>query len=283
MTEIYPKIGAHISASGDIAQAPLRANVASLECFQFFSRSPQGGPAKPITEKLIKDFKANYDKYKVESYIHAPYYINLASAKNNIYYGSISVIREELERGSKLGVKYLMAHLGSAKELGEKDGIKKTIEGLAKILDKYKGKTEFLIEMSAGAGAIIGDTFEEIAKIVNSSKLKKYNISICFDTCHGFASGYDLRDAKTVKNTFNKLDKILGLKKLKLIHANDCQSELGSHKDRHAHIGQGNIGLTGFKAIVAFAKKQKINLVLETPHDELLEQDIKILKDMRGK
>lgn len=283
MRNVYPKIGAHISAAGDIAQAPLRAIEAGLECFQFFSRSPQGGPTKPMTEKLIKDFKVNCAKYKLESYVHAPYYINLASAKNNIYYGSISIIREELERGSKLGVKYLMAHLGSAKELGEREGIKKTIDGLNKILNGYKGETKFLIEMSAGAGAIIGDSFEEIAKIINSAKLKKFNIGICFDTCHGFASGYDLRDAKTVKNTFKKFDKILGLKKLKLIHANDCASQFGSHKDRHAHIGRGNIGLAGFKAIVTLAKKQKINLVLETPHDELLKQDIRILKEMRNK
>lgn len=282
MANNYPKIGAHISAASDMALAPLRAHDAGLECFQFFSRPPQGGPAKPITEKLIKEFKANSKKYKLESYIHAPYYINLASAKNNIYYGSIKVIREELERGSLLGARYIMAHLGSAKELGEKAGIKKAIDGIAEILKDYKGETEFLIEMSAGAGAIIGDTFEEIAKIVLSPKLKKYDIGICFDTCHGFASGYDLRTAKAVTATFEKFDKILGAKRLKLIHANDCQSEFNSRKDRHAHIGEGNIGLDGFKAIIAMAKKRKINLVLETPHDEKLKKDIKILKKLRN-
>jgi len=276
----YPKIGAHISAAGDIALAPVRANEAGLECFQFFSRPPQGGPAKPITGKLIKEFRANSEKFDLESYIHTPYYINLASAKNNIYFGSIKVIREELERGSLLGVKYIMAHLGSAKELGEKEGIKKVIDGIYQILKDYKGQTEFLIEMSAGAGAIIGDSFEEIANIVLSPKLKKYNIGICFDTCHGFASGYDLRSAETVAATFKKFDKTLGIKRLKLIHANDCESEFGSHKDRHAHIGEGNIGLDGFKAIVAIAKKRKINLVLETPHDLKLQQDIKILKNI---
>ncbi|MFA6526055.1 MAG: deoxyribonuclease IV [Candidatus Buchananbacteria bacterium] len=281
--DTYPKIGAHISAAGDIALAPVRAHEAGLECFQFFSRPPQGGPAKPITSKLIKEFRANSDKYDLESYIHTPYYINLASAKNNIYFGSIKVIREELERGSMLGVKYIMAHLGSAKELGEKEGVKKVIDGIVQILKDYKGQTEFLIEMSAGAGAIIGDSFEEIAKIVLAPKLKKYNIGICFDTCHGFASGYDLRTAKAVAATFKKFDKILGVKRLKLIHTNDCESDFGSHKDRHAHIGEGNIGLDGFKAIVAIAKKRKINLILETPHDLKLQQDIKILKKIRDR
>ncbi len=282
---IYPHIGAHISAAGDISLAPLRAAEAGLECFQFFSRPPQGGPAKPITAGLAKKFQANCRKHRLEAYIHSPYYINLASANNRIYYGSIKVIREELERGSQLGVKYLMTHLGSAKDLGEKEGLKKAIEGVSKILDGYKGSTKFLIEMSAGSGAIIGDTFEEIAKIIFSAKLKKYSVGICYDTAHGFASGYDLRTKKAVKQTFKRFNEILDLKNLYLIHTNDSLADFGSHKDRHGHIGKGKIGLAGFKSLVAFAKKQKLNLVLETPHEgnmdkELLE-DIKLLKKLR--
>jgi deoxyribonuclease-4 len=281
MSSIYPKIGMHRSAAGDITQAPWRAHSIGCECFQFFSRPPQGGPAKKITAKIADDFKTNCKKYKVESYIHSPYYINLASVKNNIYFGSIKVLRDELERGSQLGVRYMMAHLGSAKDLGEKEGLKKCIDGLAQILDGYQGSTEFLIEMSAGAGAVIGATFEMVAKIVESPKLKKYNIGICYDTCHGFASGYDMRDKKSTAATFKKFNNLLSLKRLKLIHANDSATELGSHKDRHAHIGAGYIGLEGFKKIIALAKKQKINLILETPKDGRELEDIKILKKIR--
>ncbi|MFA5047964.1 MAG: deoxyribonuclease IV [Patescibacteria group bacterium] len=283
MATKFPLIGAHISAAGDLSLAPLRAQEAGAECFQFFSRPPQGGPAKPLSAQLIKSFKDNCQKYHLESHIHTPYYINLASAKNNIYYGSISVIRDELECGDKLGVKYIMTHLGSAKDLGEKEGLKKVVSGITQILSGYKGQTEFLIEMSAGSGAIIGDTFEEIAKIIDSAPLKKYDIGICYDTCHGFASGYDIRNARSTKKTFADFDRILGLKKLKLIHTNDSLGGLGSHLDRHAHIGEGLIGLEGFKAIVALAKKQKINLILETPHDEKLKNDFKILKKLRNK
>jgi len=281
MSEKYPKIGAHISAAGDLSQAPLRAMEADCECFQFFSRPPQGGPAKPITKQIAEAFKASCQKHKLDSYIHTPYYINLASAEDRIYYGSIKVIREELERGSALDVKYVMTHLGSAKDLGEAEGIKKTAAGLAEILKGYTGSCKLLIEISAGAGAIIGDAFEELAKIIDSPSLKKYGIGICFDTAHAFASGYDLRDEKTVKATFKTFDKILGLKKLKLIHANDSLAEFNSKKDRHAHIGEGKIGLAGFKTIVALAKKLKINLVLETPHDEIFPQDIRLLKKIR--
>lgn len=281
----YPRIGAHISAAGDISQAPLRAASAGCECFQFFSRPPQGGPAKKITDKLASEFKTISKKHDLESYIHTPYYINLASAKNNIYYGSIKVIREELERGSLLGVKYIMTHIGSSKELGKKEGLKKVIDGLEKIMKSYKGSTKLLLENSAGAGAIIGDTLEELATIIYFHKLKKYSIGVCFDTAHAFASGYDLRDSKKVTATFKQFDKIIGKEKLKLIHANDSSAEFNSHKDRHAHIGEGKIGLKGFKAITAYAKKLKINLILETPHqgfdDPTLIKDINILKNLR--
>lgn len=278
------KIGAHVSAAGDMTLAPQRAKEIGCECFQFFSRSPQGGKAKEITPELASEFKANMKKYgQSNCYIHSPYYINFASPNNKIYYGSINVIRQELERASMLGVKYLMFHAGSYRELGEKKGMALAKEGISKVLKEYKGSTELLIEMSAGAGSIIGDTYEEIAYLVNSSKLKKYNIGICFDTAHGFASGYDLRSEKTVKKTFSEFNKILGIKRLKLIHANDSKAEFNSKKDRHEHIGKGEIGKKGFQAIVDFAKKKKIDLILETPFGDGRTEDIKILKKMRNK
>ncbi len=282
MKKYYPKIGAHVSAAGDISLAPERALEEGCECFQFFSRPPQGGPAKAISSAQAEKFKATCKKHDLDSYIHTPYYINLASDKNNIYYGSITAIRDELERGSQLGVKYVMAHMGSAKDLGEKAGVKKVIEGLLAILKDYQGSTELILENSAGAGMIIGDSFEELAAIVNSAKLKKYDLGICFDTCHAFASGYDLRDAKAVAATFKKFDAAIGKDKLRLIHANDSLAELDSKKDRHAHIGEGKIGLEGFEAIVALAKKRRANMILETPHDEELDSDIKLLKNMRS-
>lgn len=285
MSSLYPKIGAHLSTAGDLTQTPLRAHDAGCECFQFFSRSPQGGPAKPLTTEIINEFKNNCQKFNLESYVHAPYYINLASSDNRIYYNSIKVIREELDRVSPLGVKSLMAHLGSAKDLKPQSALKKIIDGLVLILKDYQGKTEFLIEISAGAGAVVGDSFEEIASIINSTKLKKYPIGICFDTAHAFASGYDLRDQKTVKETFADFDRQIGLKKLKLIHANDSLAPFNSHKDRHAHIGAGEIGLAGFSALVKIAQQLKINMILETPHhdhqDPALLKDIETLKKLR--
>ena len=275
------KIGLHISAAGDVSLAPLRAVDFSCECFQFFSRPPQGGPAKSIAPEQAGKFQADCRTNNLDSYIHTPYYINLASATDRIYYGSIRVIREELERGSQLGVKALMTHIGSAKDLGEKEAIKKVVVGLTEVLKDYAGLTQFLIENSAGAGAIIGDSFEEIAEIINSSELKKYPIGICFDTCHAFASGYDLRDEETVEETFKKFDKVIGLDKLILIHANDSKTGLNTKKDRHEHIGEGEIGNAGFEAIVKFADKNNINIILETPKDGKEQVDLELLKKMR--
>ena len=263
--------------------APQRAAELGCEVFQMFTRSPQGGKAPEITTEISKQFKEEMKKWGQDNcYIHAPYYINLASAKNNIYYGSISVLREELERGSVLGAKYLMTHLGSAKELGRKDALKKVVQGIEKILTGYNGKTKFLIEMSAGAGEIIGDTFEEIYSIIHNTKpIIQKNIGVCFDTAHVFESGYDLTSVAAVKNTFDQFDKIIGLKYLKLIHVNDSKTALGARVDRHEHLGLGKIGLDGFQALVNEPRLKNIDFILETPTDKGVRKDIKLLKQLR--
>jgi len=281
-------IGAHVSIFNGVFNAPANAAKIGCDAFQMFTRSPQGGPAPELTESVVKKFKAELKKHKIhEFYIHTPYYINLASSRNRIRYGSINVIRDDMERGSKLGAKYLMTHLGSATDLGPKKALEKVKEGVKKILDGYKGTTQFLIEMSAGAGNIIGDTFEEIAAIIEAinngqrATSDKPTIGVCFDTCHAFVSGYDLRDAESVNKTLNQFDKIIGLEKLKLIHANDAKSDLGSHIDRHEHIGYGKIGREGFYALIRHPKLHAVNLIIETPKDSKNIDDIKILKRLR--
>lgn len=280
--------GTHASAAGGIDLAPERAHEVGAEVFQFFSRSPQGGPAKPITPELAKSFKNNCLKFgQHESYIHTPYYINFASSKNSVRFGSADIIRQELERGSKLGVKYVMTHLGSSRDVGEKQGLEYVVQGLIKALAGYRGSTEFLIEISAGAGMVIGDTFEEIAAIIKKiqkNKQVKTNVGVCFDTCHAFASGYDLRTKSAVKKTFDLFDNTIGLDKLKLSHCNDSMGDLGSHKDRHEHLGKGKIGLIGFESIVKDKRLKHINLVLETPKDKTQDdvRNLGILRKFRG-
>jgi len=229
------RIGTHVSIAQGVWNAPGNAAQVGAECFQFFSRSPHG--------------------------------INLASVKNNIYYGSISIIKDELERGNLLGCRAVMTHLGSFGELSEKEGLAKVAKAIVKILETYEGSTQLLLEISAGAGRVVGDTFEEIAAILESKELKKYDIGVCFDTCHAFTSGYDLRDKKSVDETLKQFDKVIGFEKLVMVHANDSKGDLGQHLDRHEHLGDGKIGLDGFKFLAKHKVLSKLDWVLETPKD----------------
>lgn len=280
------KIGAHISAAGGAANAPVNARALGCETFQFFSRPPQGGPAPKLTPQGIADFKRVCAKYDfTETFIHTPYFINFASKTPAIRYGSIGVVREELTRGTLLGVTAVVSHMGSAKEVGETMGVHKTWRAIQRILDGYRGTTSLLIEMSAGSGQIIGDTFEEIAAIikgVESDKRLRGKLGVCIDTCHAFASGYDLRTATAVTKTFLAFQKTIGFARLRLIHANDSLAGFGEHKDRHAHIGEGHIGIEGFRALLRHPKLRAVPLVIETPFDDARAQDLKTLKRLRA-
>jgi len=270
-------IGCHVSIAGGVFKAPKNAHDLGCECFQIFTRSPQGGKAPELIPELIQEFKLELKKYSIKNfYIHTPYYINFASENNRIRYGSVSVVRDELERGNLLGAKYVMTHLGTAKDLGQKEALKKTVEMLQKSLEGYAGETKLILENSAGAGAIIGDDLSELAEIienVNSPAIA----GICLDTQHSFASGYDWRD---FENNLKKIDQEIGLDKIKLFHINDSQTDCGSNKDRHAHIGEGQIGADAFKKITAFAEKNNIDMILETEHDKV-EEDMEILRSFR--
>lgn len=272
------RIGCHVSIAGGIELAPARARELGCEVMQIFSRPPQGGKGIEITDELAEKFRWSMKENGIaDVYIHAPYFINFASGSNRIRYGSVSVVREELERGSLLGARYVMTHLGSAKELGNTEAIKKTAEMLKKCLDGYSGTTKLLIENSAGAGQIIGDSLTEIAEITELAGNE--NIAgICLDTQHSFASGYDWRD---FEKTLEKIDREIGIGKIKLMHANDSQTEADSKKDRHEHIGDGKIGAEAFRKIVAFAEINGIDMLCETEH-ERVGADIELLKNIRG-
>lgn len=279
------RIGTHVSIAGGIWNAPANAAKVKAEVFQIFSRSPHGGPVKEIDKETQKKFKAEMEKYGLDTfYIHTPYFINFSSAKNNIYYGSISVVRQELERGTLLGCKAIMTHLGSFGDYSEKEGLERVALGVEKVMNGYKGTTQLLLEISAGAGKIVGDKFEEIAAILNHKKLKGYDIGVCFDTCHAFASGYDITVKKSIDKVLKNFDDTIGLEKLILIHANDSKAELGKHLDRHEHIGQGKIGLEGFKLLAKNKTFGKLDWILETPKEDAAwdPMNIETLKKLRS-
>jgi deoxyribonuclease-4 len=288
------KIGCHVSASGGLENAPIRARELDCETFQMFTRSPQGGKAAAITLESVEKFKQSMADSELSDFVvHAPYFVNFGSIEPRIYHGSISVIAEELQRADLLGAKYLMTHLGTYKEYIDADGNptaegqKKVLKALEEVMQKYKGKTtKFLLEIAAGSGATVGSSFEQMAPLVDV--LKKYEGfgGICFDTQHAFASGYDISNAEGIKDTFKKFDRLIGLEHLRMSHMNDSKIELGGKKDRHDHIKDGIIGEKGFAEFLKFWKKQDkllkddAPLILETEHDKVAE-DIKILKKLR--
>jgi len=287
--------GAHISIAGGIENVPKRAHSLGCECFQMFSRSPHGGKAAEISKAKADKFRNECKKYKLKNYyIHTPYYINLASADNRIYYGSIAAIRKELDVANLIGARAVVTHLGSAREFGKTEAEKKLVGGLVKIFkpslaSKKAGESEtrfkaiLLLEITAGAGEIMGDSFEEISNLIKETekKVKKNKLGVCFDTAHAFASGYDLRNEKAVKKTFDKFYKMIGPERLWLVHCNDSMADFSSHVDRHDNIGNGKIGLEGFRAILNDKRLKDADFIIETPNGKEKE-DIEKLRDIRS-
>jgi deoxyribonuclease IV len=279
------KIGAHVSIAGGIENAPKNAKDLNCECFQMFSRSPRGGNHKKINQKTIEEFFANCQQYGFDVgkdyVIHSPYFINLASPNNRIYHGSVSALREELKTANLIRCPFVITHIGSSKDLEEKNRQEqinsKVVKAIKKIHENYQGNATLVLEIAAGSGNIVGDTFKEISFFIKESKKENINLGFCLDTCHAFAAGYDLRTPEKAKEMFSEIDKKIGLDYLKCIHFNDSQTELRSRIDRHEHIGQGKIGSKGLKEVAKIAKKLNSNLYLETKHDKI-EKDLKLTK-----
>lgn len=280
------KIGAHVSIAGGIFNAPGNAARIGCEVYQVFTRSPQGGPAPKLTPEIVAQFQAANKEHGLTDWVvHTPYYINYASTNDRIRLGSATIVREELERASLIGAKFLMTHLGSAKDVTEEEAHEMACTGLTNVLKGYTGSTVFCIEISAGSGSVLGDRFEEVGRMITDIEknklIKKGTIGVCFDTCHAFASGYDVRTPKAINQTLKEFDQHIGLDRLKLMHINDSKFDLGERKDRHEHIGRGKIGMAGFKAMLHHPVLKKLNWYLETD-PAAVNRDIKTIKKLRA-
>lgn len=295
-------IGFHIRTGGDLIGAPFKVRELGGECFQFFARSPHGGKVNKIEEAVANQFQENCRENKLENYyIHAPYFINFASKNNRIFYGSIKAIQDDIERAKILGAKYVITHIGSARDFVENgelfsndshllngfrmernfspQAFERVVEGLTKTV-AGENKTPLLIEIAAGSGAVLGVNFEEIGYYLE----KVPQISgFCFDTAHAYASGIEFSTEESLKLMFKSIEKNIGKEKLKLIHVNDSQGAFSSRVDRHAHIGEGKIGSEPFKFLMDYLVKENYNvdIILETPTSEGVIRDLKLLKKYR--
>jgi deoxyribonuclease-4 len=221
------------------------------------------------------------DQYGMDTFhIHAPYYINLASTAPRIRMASVRVLREELERGSRLGAAFVMFHPGSHTGQTYEAGAERARDAITRILDGYKGSCGLLVEISAGAGNVLGDTFEEVGDMIAGAQEMPGFAGVCFDTCHAFASGYDFKDHEKARGTLEAFDKTIGLQWLKLTHVNDSQVALGGKRDRHEHIGKGHIGIEGLAALLGTEPFRRIDWLLET-RDEGRDADVRALREIR--
>ena len=263
------QIGAHVSISGSIANAITNASERECSAFQVFTSNPRGWHAKDLTDDDITNYKNNLSQSNIDRFAtvaHMPYLPNLSSPEMSVYEKSIHTMIREVERCDKIGIPYLVTHLGSHKGTGEDKGIQRLVGALTEVAKTNKDVT-ILLENTAGQKNSVGSDFTQLAEIFFGLKPAS-RFGICIDTCHAFAAGYDLRNEKNVKDVFEKFDSEIGLKHIKIIHLNDSKGELGCHLDRHEHIGLGHIGEAGLSQVVKLANKNKIPIILETPIDE---------------
>ncbi|MHA1799661.1 MAG: deoxyribonuclease IV [Candidatus Helarchaeota archaeon] len=280
-------LGAHMSIAGSIEKCFERGESVGCETIQIFTKSNRQWNAKPLTDEDIEKFKDTAKKSKIKPvFAHDTYLINLASPDIEINKKSYNAFLMEVERAEQLGLAFVVMHPGSHKESSLRDGIIKIASNISKVLKKTEGfKVKVLIENMAGQGTNIGADFNhlrEIFQLVEKEISPDGRLGYCFDTCHAFGAGYDIRTPEKYEETMNEFDQILGIENLWAFHLNDSKHPLGSRKDRHEHIGQGKIGKNGFKWILNDKRFKKHPGVLETPKGKEMNEDVENLKVLRS-
>jgi len=262
------KVGVHTSIAGAVENAAHHAKKIGCDTFQMFSGNPRGWLSLEPGPAACESFRAARAKYELSPVaIHDNYLINLASGDSLIREKSVAAFRREVQRAVALGADFLVTHPGSAKGGGPSQAIAICVESLRQATEglKLDGLT-ILIENTAGQGTAIGRSFEEVAEIIAGVE-KDLPAGACIDTAHSFEAGYAIHTPEGLRQTVEQLEATVGLKKVRVIHANDSKTVFGSHADRHEHIGKGQIGLEAFGRIVCHPKLRAIPFICETPVD----------------
>ncbi|MCQ2203616.1 MAG: deoxyribonuclease IV [Bacteroidales bacterium] len=273
-------IGAHVSASGGVQNAPQNASNIGATAFALFTKNQRQWTAQPLSETEIAAFKSTCDKlsYTADQILpHDSYLINLGNPTEEGRDKSLNSFIHELERCHALGLTMLNFHPGShLKELSEDDCLKRIAEGINVALSRTTGVTA-VIENTAGQGTNLGYKFEHLRRIIDLVD-DKSRIGVCIDTCHAFAAGYDFRDKDSYEAMWHSFDQIVGQQYLKGMHLNDAIKPLGSKVDRHDTLGHGAIGLDAFRLIIEDPRTDNMPLILETPDESLWASEIATLK-----
>ena len=280
------RVGFHVSIAGGISNSVNNAKKLGCTAFQIFTRNPRGWAVNPIPRSEVFSFKNRLAASGIERtsvVVHMPYLPNLSGPPGELYQRSVMTLKEEMQRCELLGISYLVIHLGSHMGRGSNMGVDQLISALSTASahsDSASG-VMVLLENNAGYKNNVGGTLEELRLILdrlNSSQ----RFGLCVDTCHLFASGYDLRTDESVNKVIENIKNTVGLKAVKVIHLNDSKGPLGSNLDRHEHIGLGSIGMDGIAAFINNPDIQALPIIMETPIDTRRgdRQNLEIILDM---
>lgn len=273
-------IGAHVSAAGGVENAPVNAHNLGANAFALFTKNQRQWVGKPLTNKSIDLFKQRCEKYGFlpeQILPHDSYLINLGHPEMEGLEKSRAAFVDEMERCMQLGLDRLNFHPGShLKQIGIDDCLDRIAESINIALDKTIDVIA-VIENTAGQGSNLGWRFEELAHIIDKVD-DKSRVGVCLDTCHTFAAGYDLRSKEACDHTFAEFERIVGFSYLKGMHLNDAKVPLGSKKDRHHSLGQGEIGWAPFEYIMKDDRFDRIPMVLETVDETIWAEEIQALR-----
>lgn len=276
------RIGAHVSASGGVANAPLNAQNIAADAFALFVKNQRQWSAKPLSQKDIDEFKSNLNKANIKPehiLAHNSYLVNLGHPDADARAKSFNSFLDEIRRCEALGIELINFHPGShLKQISEDECLELIAQQMNNLL-KNSSNIKLVIENTAGQGSNLGYKFEHLAALINMSQ-DSSRVGVCIDTCHLFASGYDIRDDESYAKTMSEFDRIVGYKYLSGMHINDSKVALGSRKDRHDSLGVGMIGKEAFKFIMNDPKIDEIPLILETIDESIWADEIKMLRDV---
>jgi deoxyribonuclease-4 len=278
-------VGAHVSASGGVDNAPLNANEIGARAFALFTKNQKQWLANPLTKATIRLFRENCEKndYKAFQILpHDSYLINLGHPEAEPLQKSRNAFLDEMQRCEQLGLDRLNFHPGShLNGIGIEECLKRIAESINFALDKTNGVIA-VIENTAGQGTNLGHTFEQLKVIIDHVE-DKSRVGVCIDTCHAFTAGYDIKTADGFKETFIKFNDIIGFEYLKGMHLNDSKKELASRVDRHDNLGKGLMGEDVFRMLMNDDRFENMPLILETPDESLWDEEIKKLYSLVSK
>jgi deoxyribonuclease-4 len=277
------KLGAHESIAGGLHKAFDRARSVGCETVQIFVKSNRSWAVKPLTKEDVARFKAKAEETGIGPVVgHTSYLLNLGTHDEALWAKSRDMLIVELERCEALEVPWLVLHPGSHVGAGEEAGLAQVARALGEVHAATPGfRTRILLETTAGQGTSLGCRFEHLGWLMEHTS-EGERLGVCLDTCHVFAAGYELRTTTGYAATMEAFDRVIGLKRLHAIHLNDCKGNLGSRKDRHEHIGKGNIGLEGFHLVLNDSRLAGLPALLETPKGDDLHEDRENLTVLRS-